>query len=192
MESTNRRRVVSTAAATILASLTGCASSGIFEDKGGPGSIDTVTPPEITARDASPGGATTTFRIKWRALAATRIDVNVDDAITSTPYGGGNGEQMFMIVGHSTKNVGDEAHSFDPESFKLDSGEDDGVYPVAALTHLTAFAPRSIEPGSKTTGWVPIVVPRDSQSLELFFDQAGYETPVEVKFEQDSSVPIPI
>lgn len=187
MASLNRRAFLGSALSGALAASAGCSNTRrIFEDENVMERIETATQPEITARDVAPEGATTTFEIRWRAVAATKIDVNRDDGDWATPI---QLRGKYLVVSHETTNVGDRPHWFDPESYRLDT-DDRGAFVVSYLNHLTDISPRDLRPNSRTTGWVPIWVPSDLEAGELFVDQRRFDDPLAVDWQHDPTLPI--
>ena len=149
--------------------------------------IESAPLPDISARDVSPEGATTTFEIRWRAVAATKIDVNRDDGVWATPYSSREGK--LLVVSHETTNIGDKPHYFDPERYRLDT-EDRDVFVPSFINHLTDFSPRQLRPNSRTTGWVAIWIPLDLEAGELFVYQIGFDDPLTVEWKHDPTLPI--
>lgn len=169
----------------VVGLLAGCTEGGIFAGSGGSASVEQVPLPELSAPDTSPEGAETTLRIDWRAIGASRFDVEPNDAHETVAPDGSN----YVVLGHSTSNDGETTVPFDPGWFSLRADGD--TYSPEALTHLTPFYGRPLHPGNVRGGWVAFLIPSDLSAVQLTVTQWASETPFSVDFEHDSAVRLP-
>lgn len=180
-----RRLLLTSATSGLVGLLAGCTQGGIFAGSGGSPHAEQAPLPDLSAPNVSPDDAKTTLRVEWRAIGATRFDVDPNDGIeTVAPE-----ESKYVVLGHSTSNEGETAIQFDPAKFTLESR--DAEYTPEALTHLTPFYDRPLRPGNIRGGWVAFLIPSDIPAATLTVSQWASQEPFAVEFEHDPSVHLP-
>lgn len=148
---------------------------------------NTVKPPTVTAEDYTVDDPYTVFEVGWDVAAATSVDLDSGDGIsTSAPPG-----KMYLFLLTSVTNVGERELRFFPDSFQLHA--DGTEYRPAWFGHIASPFPTqgSLNPGDSLGGWIPYEVARDFEDGTITVSGGQYVNDPKVIFKRNNSLTPP-